>query len=211
MHIHLRKTLCIKALVIVLSLSLYGCDSFCIGGTCFMDEPVLKERVYDEDKKYFHIELDRDGEFNSHTFRLGKLETIEQLSFGVHDAHLFRKYTAVKKIHILSNAALNTYRKQYLIPGIGCPASFMNQNLQSMLLIPANEAVAKQLEVYDIPFDGRGTAFKLTGHTMAHDSSYFIDNGKTFTLDLESYESVMSNVGSAQHPLHYFLVTDVNP
>ena len=200
-----------KALLVLLTLSLYGCDSFCIGGACFTDEAILKERRYEPDKNQFHLEVDRDGEFNSHTFTLGKLQTIEQLSFGVHEANLCRKYTAVKKIHILSDSALTTYRNQYLIPGKGCPASFMNQNLQSLLLIPANEEVAKQLDSYDIPFDGRGTSFKLAGHYMTHKESYFIDDGKTFTLTLEKHESVMSNVGSARHPLHYFLVTEVYP
>jgi hypothetical protein len=201
----------LRMLFIIFLLGLSGCDNFCIGGACTGNAPIIKERVYEPAAQRFYIEVDRDGEFNAHTFKLGELKTVEHLSFGVHDALLLRKYTAVKKIHILSDSALNTYREQYLIPGKDCPASFMNQHLQSLLLIPANEAVAKELETYDIPFDGRGTSFKLTGHTMIHDNSYFIRKGKTFTLDIAKHESVMSNVGSARHPLHYFLVTEINP
>jgi hypothetical protein len=204
------KLLTYRMLIIFLLLGLYGCDSFCIGGACFGSTPTIKERVYEPTAQRFYIEMDLDGEFNAHTFKLGKLTTVEHLSFGVHDAFVHRKYSAVKKIHILSDSALNTYRQKYLIPGIECPASFMNQHLQSLLLIPANEAVAKQLETYDVPFDGRGTAFKLTGHAMTHDNSYFIDKGKKFMLNIAKHESVMSNVGSARHPLHYFLVTEIH-
>ena len=190
-----------------------GCDNFCFGDTplCFRDEIKIKERLYEPESDTFTINLEADGEFNSHQFSLKPLQTIDELSFGVYDAAVLRQYTAIKKVHILSAAAFNTYQQQYVIPGKNCPVSFMHQNLQSLLLIPANDAVALQLETYDIPFDGHGTPFKLQGHYMQQKHSYFIDDGQTITQTLPAYESAMSNFGSARHTLHYFLVTEVNP
>ena len=203
----------IAAATLTILVSLSGCDNFCIGDNlvCFMDGIEIKERLYQPETKTFTVTLDAEGEFNSHQFTLGELQTIDELSFGIHDASVLRKYTAVKKVHALNAKALKTYQQEYVIPRKDCPVSFMHQNLQSLLLIPATEAIAKQLEFFDIPFDGKGTPFKLSGHYMKHNHSYFIDAGKTFTLSLPTYESAMSNFGSAGHTLIYFLVTEVYP
>ncbi len=197
-----------RSLLLLVCINLSGCG-FCLFGWCFVDEMEVKERTYDLENNSYTIVGDVDGEYTSHTFTLGKEQTIEELSFGIWDADTFRKYTAIKKIHILKDAALQTYREKYLIPGVGCPASFMNQNLQSLLLLPVSSAVGEELEAYDIPFDGRGTEFKLTGHYLKPRESYFLQGDKKWTLDLEDYESVVSNVGSARHKLHYFLVTSI--
>lgn len=61
---------------------------------------------------------------------------------------------------MLNAAALKTYQQEYVLPGKDCPVTFMHQNLQSMLLIPATDAIAKQLEFFDIPFDGKGAPLK---------------------------------------------------
>lgn len=203
----------IAAATLATLVSISGCDNFCFGdnAVCFMDDIEIKERIYQPEANTFTVTLDAEGEFNSHQFTLGELQTIDELSFGIRDASVLRKYAAVKKVHTLNAAALKTYQQEYVIPGKECPVSFMHQNLQSMLLIPANDAVAKQLEYYDIPFDGKGTPFKLSGHYMQHKHSYFIDDGKTFTLTLPNYESAMSNFGSARHTFIYFLVTEVYP
>src|SRR5690606_34726656 len=129
----------------------------------------------------------------------------------ISDAAVIRKYSAVKKVHTLNAGALKTYHQEYVLPGKECPVSFMHQNLQSLLLIPVNDEVAKQMEFFDIPFDGRGTPYQLRGYNMRHKHSYFIDNGKTFTVSLPTYESAMSNFGSARHTINYFLVTEVYP
>lgn len=194
-------------------LSLSGCDNFCFGdnAVCFMDDIKIKERIYQPESNSFTVTLEADDEFNSHEFTLSPVQVIDDLSFGISDASVLRGYGAVKKIHILSPSALNTYRQEYVTPGKDCPVSFMHQNLQSLLLIPVSDAVANQLETYDIPFDGRGTAFKLKGHFMQHKHSYFIDDGKTFTLTPPTYENAMSNFGTARHTLNYFLVMEINP
>lgn len=201
----------VATLTILINLS--GCDNFCFGdnAVCFLEDIEIKERMYQPEADTFTVTLEADGEFNSHQFTLGDLQTIEELSFGMRDAKVLRSYTAIKKVHTLNAAALKTYQQEYVIPGKDCPVSFMHQNLQSMLLIPANDAVAKQLELFDIPFDGKGTPFKLRGHYMQHKQSYFIDDGKTFTLSLPTYENAMSNFGSARHSFIYFLVTEVYP
>lgn len=203
----------IAAATLVTLASMFGCDNFCFGdnAVCFMDDIEIKERIYQPEANTFTVTLDAEGEFNSHQFTLGELHTIDELSFGIRDASVLRKYAAVKKVHTLNATALKTYQQEYVIPGKDCPVSFMHQNLQSMLLIPANDAVAKQLEFFDIPFDGKGTPFKLSGHYMKHKHSYFIDGEKTFTLTLPKYESAMSNFGSARHTFIYFLVTEVYP
>lgn len=207
----------IKGLLTSLTLlaltGLSGCDNFCFGdnAVCFTDDIEIKERHYLPESNSFTVTLEADGEFNSHQFTLSPLQILDDLSFGVFDAETLRGYAVVKKIHTLSVSALQTYRQEYVIPGKDCPVSFMHQNLQSLLLIPANDAIAKQLEAYDIPFDGRGTAFKLRGHAMQHKHSYFINDGKTFTLSLPAHETAMSNFGTARHKFNYFLVTDVYP
>jgi len=203
----------IAAATLATLVSISGCDNFCFGdnAVCFMDDIEIKERIYQPETNTFTVTLDAEGEFNSHQFTLGELQTIDELSFGISDASVLRKYAAIKKVHTLNATALKTYQQEYVIPGKDCPVSFMHQNLQSMLLIPANDEVAKQLEFFDILFDGKGTPFKLSGHYMKHKHSYFIDGGKTFTLDLPTYESAMSNFGSARHTFIYFLVTEAYP
>ncbi len=199
------------ASILATLISLSACDNFCFGDSalCFVENIKVKERIYQPENHAFTLKLDAEGEFNSHQFTLAERQTIEELSFGVFSANVLEKYGAVKKIHTLNASALKTYHEQYVIPGKDCPVSFMHQNLQSMLLIPATGAVAKQLKSFDIPFDGRGTSFKLGGHYMQHKQSYFIDNGKTSTLTLPTYENAMSNFGSAHHKFIYFLVTEV--
>jgi hypothetical protein len=203
----------ITAIALVTLIGLSGCDNVCFGdnAVCFMDDIEIKERLYQPEANSFTVTLEADGEFNSHEFALSKLQTLEELSFGISDASVLRKYSAVKKVHTLNAAALKTYHQEYVLPGKECPVSFMHQNLQSLLLIPANDEVAKQMEFFDIPFDGRGTPFKLRGHSMKHKHSYFIDNGNTYTVKLPTYETAMSNFGSARHTIRYFLVTEVYP
>ncbi len=184
--------------------------SFCFFDLSSWDGLEVKEQTYDPVNKTYVVTGNLDGEFKFHAFRLGEKQSIEKLSFGIDDATTFRKYTAVKRIHILAESAIATYYEKYVIPGIGCPASFMNENLQNLLLLPVSKDIAAKLEKYDIPFDGRGTKFKLTGHYLTHDNSYFIKKGKKWTLDIEEYESVMSNVGSAQRKVNYFLVTSID-
>jgi hypothetical protein len=185
-----------------------GCDNICSGdGACGYDDIEIKERIYEPESNNFTVALDDDGEFNSHQFTLGELETIDELSFGVQDAGPLRLYNGIKKIHILNASALKTYKEKYVIPGKDCPVSFMHQNLQNLLLVPANDVIAQKLESYDIPFDGRGTSFEIEGHFMEHKDSYFIEDGEKVTLDIPQYETAMSNFGTAQHKINYFLVT----
>lgn len=200
------------AIAFLILIFMSGCDNFCFGDNalCFMDEIEIKERLYQPDSNTFTLNLEADGEFNSHQFSLKPLQTLDEISFGVYDAAVLRKYTAIKKVHVLSASAQKTYQEKYVIPGKNCPVSFMHQNLQSLLLIPANDDIARQLETYDIPFDGRGTPFKLQGHFMQQKHSYFVKDGEKITQTLPRHENAMSNFGSAHHKLHYFLVTEIN-
>ena len=91
-----------------------------------------------------------------------------------------------------------------------CPAAFVHQNLETVLLIPVNDDVSKELDVYDLPFSPDGTPFKLEGYFMTSRASYFIKDGEPVDLTLATHEGALSNVGSAQHLIHYFLVTHIH-
>ena len=201
------------SIVLLTLIGISGCDNFCFGDNlvCFTQDVVIKERLYAPESNSFTVTLTADDEFQSHQFTLAPLQTIDELSFGVWDIAVLRTYGAIKKIHVLNASALHTYQQEYVIPRKECPVTFMHQNLQSMLLIPANDAVAQQLENYDIPFDGHGTPFKLQGHHMQHNHSYFIEDDEMIDLTLPKYETAMSNFGTARHQFQYFLVTGVYP
>ncbi|MES2674488.1 MAG: hypothetical protein V4660_09615 [Pseudomonadota bacterium] len=202
----------ISVIVIIVMVSQRGTSrfNFCFFDLCSWEGLEVKERTYDPVHKTYVVTGNMGGEFNYHAFKLGEQQSIEKLSFGISDASTLRKYSAIKKVHILNESAIATYYEKYVIPGVGCPASFMNENLQNLMLLPVAQDIAEKLEQYDIPFDGKGTKFKLTGHYMTHDNSYFFKDEKKWTLDIEDYESVMSNLGSAQRKIHYFLVTSID-
>lgn len=178
---------------------------------CTSDEIQVSQRQYDPQAGRFVVEGDVQGEFHHYDFRLEDEKTVEKLSFGVRDLPHLANYSVVKGIHILSDSAAKTYQEEYLRPGKNCPASFMNQNLETLMLLPVDEKMAAKLEMYDIPFDGRGAPFRLRGHYMHSDGTYFMDGDKRHSLRLPTHESVMSNFGSASHAMHYFLVTEVEP
>lgn len=184
--------------------------SFCIGGFCFVDEMKVEQRDYDPINNRYTIKGDVDGESTTHSFRMGDITRIDDLSFGVEDGAIYRDVTAIKSVSVLQPEAVQTYYNNYVIPGKSCPAWFMNKNLERMLLMPASDSVKAQLEDFDLPFDGKGTQFQLTGHPLEpHQSSFTTKDGKFYTLDLERYEQVHSNVGSARRKLRYFLVTSL--
>ena len=186
--------------------------NFCIGGLlCSADEIKISQRLYEPQAGRFVLEGEIGDEFHHFEYRLEDEQIVEKLSFGVRDVPLFADYSAVKGIHILRESAVKIYYEKYVIPGKGCPASFMNQNLETLMLLPVDENMTAQLEAYDIPFDGRGTPFRLRGHYMHDNGTYFIDDGKRYNLKLTTHESVMSNFGSASHAIRYFLVTEIEP
>jgi hypothetical protein len=198
-------------IICLVSLRMSGCRSFCVLGFCSTDGLEVNQQNYDPINKTYLVAGNLNGQYTSYSFKLGDKQSIEKLSFGIEDATTFKQYTAIKKIHILDDSAIAAYYEKYVIPKVGCPASFMNQNLQNLLLLPVSKGIAKQLEQYDIPFDGKGTRFKLTGHYLTPDSAYFLkSNGEKWTLGLIEYEDVFSNIGSAQRKVHYFLVTAID-
>jgi len=198
--------------VLCLSLFLTSCGgNFCIVGFCFVDEMNVEERIYDPLNNSYTVKGDVDGEDTTHKFRMGDITEVDDLSFGVEDDHVLGNVTVVKTVFVLQPAAVQTYYDNYVIPGKGCPAWFMNKHLERMLLMPASDSIKEQLEDFDVPFDGKGTRFKLTGHPLEpHQSSFTTKDGKFYTLDLQRYEQVHSNVGSAKRKLRYFLVTELD-
>jgi len=169
----------------------------------------VESRNVDVDRGEYTIRGEIDGDTVSHSFALAEGEVIEGLSFGLENAWAFRKYGGQKKIDMLSDFALDEYRRKYVIPGKACPASFMNRNLQSLVLIAATDRVASELEHFDLPFDGEGTRFRLNGHYLDHLSDRYMENGEKINLQAISHINISSNVGSAKRKVDYFLVTEI--
>ena len=191
--------------------SLSGCgNNFCVGTSfCTGGDFEAIERSISGDGTQYTIEGKIDGDTVSHTFALFEKEQIEALSFGVENAWSFRSYGGQKKIDVLSDRALNTYREKYVIPKKACPASFMNQHLRSIVLIAATDSVATELETYDIPFHGEGTKFALSGHYLEYLNDRYVENGERRNLQIIDHIKISSNVGSARRKVDYFLVTDI--
>lgn len=196
-------------MLIALCCALASCDSFCILGFCSTKGLTQVERQLLPAENRYTVAGYLKKEFHSHSFVVSEEVTLQQLSFGIDEARNFQQYSAVKRIHQLNDQALKRYREEYLIPRKECPASFMNQHLQSLVLLPSNDNIATQLDVYDIPFDPTGTEFKLKGYYLTHEHSYFIRKGQKYNLSIVQHENVMSNVGSAKHKAFYFLVTAI--
>lgn len=190
---------------------LSGCGgNFCIGSSfCTGGDFEAIERSISSDGTEYTIEGKIDGDTVSHTFGLFEKEQLDALSFGVENAWSFRSYGGQKKIDVLSDRALNTYLEKYVIPKKSCPASFMNQNLKSIVLIAATDSVATELAGYDIPFHGEGTKFSLSGHYLEHLNDRYVENGKRGNLQIIEHINISSNVGSARRKVDYFLVTDI--
>ena len=69
------KFYALRMLLIIFLLGLSACDNFCIGGACIGNVLTIKDRVYEPAAQRFYVEVDRDGELNAHTFKLGELKT----------------------------------------------------------------------------------------------------------------------------------------
>lgn len=207
-YIKIPKDLLVSFLFLM-TLLLSACGNFCVSDICTGSELDVSERNYDSTINEFTIIGEVDGDDISHSYALNKEKNIDDLSFGVSDAKLFRKYGAIKKIDILNAKALKTYMNNYVIPQKNCPAEFMKDNIETMMLIAATDDIAKELEEYDIPFDGKGTSFNLTGHNLTHISNRYLENGDSINLTIPKTIGVTSNVGSANRKVHYFLVTKI--
>lgn len=199
------------SVLLIMMLQLPACGNFCFFGICPGNSFDVSERNYDIENNEFTIAGETKGNDISHTYRLGEKKQIDDLSFGVTDADLFRKYGAIKQIDRLSSHALKTYMDNYVIPQKNCPAVFMKDNLEIMMLVAATDDIAIELEEYDIPFDGKGTEFSLTGHDLTHISNRYLENGKSINLTIPKTLGVSSNVGSTNRKIHYFLVTEISP
>lgn len=204
-----RRQLSVAGVLLCLTL-LAACDGFCIGDSlCGGDNFEATERSINSRGTEYTIAGKIDGDEVSHTFELFEKEKLEALSFGVENAWSFRSWGGQKKIDVLSDHALETYREKYVIPGKACPASFMNKNLQSIVLIAATQSVAMELEAYEIPFHGEGTEFALSGHYLEHMSDRYVENGIQQTRHIMDHIRIISNVGGARRNVEYFLVTEI--
>lgn len=206
-----RTLLRLKPLLIFTVLIATGCNGdFCIGERlCVGDELEVIERTLNQSDGEYTISGEIDGDTISHTFAMSERLEIEALSFGIGNAWSFRRYGGQRTIDVLEDHALETYREDYLEPGIGCPAWFMNKNLKSVILIAADDLVASDLDQFDLPFHGEGTEFSLGGHYLEHLSDRYIENGNPINLKIHDYIRISSNVGSARRKVEYFLVTDL--
>jgi len=203
------KNLCRLTAIVALSALLTGCEGFCVLGKCFTSDYDVTERRYDPDEGSFTLSGNYGDEIISHTYDLYEEESLTDLSFGMEDGGLLRKNGIIRQIDVLNETALETYRTDYLATGENCPAPFMNKNLQRLVLIGATESINDQLESYDIPFDGRGTEFDITGHFMKHTEGFFVKDEIKRGLTPAQSMSIASNMGSARRQLHYFLVTEL--
>lgn len=197
-----RKILQISILLIIMLLL-----SACGNSPFILD---VSERNYDTENNEFTIAGEAKYNDVSHSFKLSKEKKIDDLSFGIYEAHHFREYGALKQIDILSSNAFQTYMDNYVIPQKDCPAEFMKDNIETMFLIAATDDIAMELEDYDIPFDGKGTKFSLTGHDLTYISNRYIENGESINLTIPKTIRIISNVGGASRKVHYFLVTEIS-
>lgn len=211
------KNLVYIAIILFAASKLFNCGGasttsvgrMCFLSLCFGAEFELKDRELSAENKTFRVAGTTGDEYSEHLFVLGEHTTYEGLSFGMEDSDIHLAITAKKRLHILNEAAYKIYIEQYLRVKKQCPASFVHQNLETVLLIPASDSIDRALDGYDLPFSPDGTPFKLGGHFMKSDSAYFIKDGVRFNLTLATHEAAASNVGSAQHLIHYFLVTQI--
>lgn len=169
----------------------------------------VSERQYDLMNDEFRLSGENRYGNVSMVFELQDHTTINALSFGEEQHGAFMKYGVVRGIQTLSDISLATYRNEYVIPGKHCPASFMNRNLRALMLVGASEAIDKELQEYRLEFDPLGTPFSVSGHPMRHLPERYAENGKPLNLTIPDYISIASNVGSANRPVTYFLVTEI--
>ena len=122
---------------------------------------------------------------------------------------MYRELTARKRLHVFNDKNLNIYQNRFSGKQNQCPAGWVHQHLELVLLIPVDEEVERSLETFELDFDPNGTPFTLEGHFLTSRESYFMHKGKRYNVTLTKYESALSNVGSAQHPVRHFLVTSI--
>ena len=182
----------------------------CILGFCFGKDYELQSRELSTEDNTFTVIGYSDDELTTHVFNLGESRIYEGLSFGLDDPEIYKSLTAKKRLQILNAAAYKTYTEKYLRVSNQCPASFIHQNLESVLLIPATDTLSKELENYHLAFSPDGTPFKLEGYFLTPLSSHIIKDGERVELTLATHEGALSNVGSANHKIHYFLVTRID-
>lgn len=181
----------------------------CIFGFCFGPTFELERREISNTDNIFTVTGYAGDEFTESQFFMEKHGVYEGLSFGLEESHLHGSLTAKKRMHILNDRAYKTYVEKYLRVKKQCPVSFIHQNLETVLLIPASELIAQDFENYELPFSAEGTPFKFEGYFMSAKESYAIRDGNRLNITLASHEAAMSNKGSAQHLIRYFLVTRI--
>ena len=211
------KNLLYIAIVLFAISKLFNCSSAshsvgktCILGFCFGPSFELEQREISTAKKTFTVTGYTDGEFSDHQFSLGEHGVYEGLSFGLEESDIYDSLTVKKRMHILNDKAYQTYLEKYLRVKKQCPASFVHQNLETALLIPASDEITQEFEHYELPFSPDGTPFKFEGYVMTPKESYAIRDGNRLEITLARHEGALSNVGSAQHLIRYFLVTRIH-
>lgn len=211
------KNLLYVAIVLFAISKLFNCSGAshsvgktCVLSFCFGPSFELERREISEAEKMFTVTGYTDGEFTDHRFSLGEHGVYEGLSFGLEESNIYGSLTAKKRMHILNEKAYQTYLEKYLRVKKQCPAAFVHQNLETVLLIPASDEITQEFEDYDLPFSPDGTPFKFEGYIMTPKESYAINDGNRLELTLASHEGALSNVGSAQHLIRYFLVTHIH-
>lgn len=186
-----------------------GISSMCLFGKCSGDDFEIIERNYDPEEGIFAITGNKGDRFTSNTFDLQPARRYEGLSFGLEEASLYRELSVRKRMHIFNDRNLKIYQEQFSGKENQCPAGWVHQHLELVLLIPANEETERQLEAFELDFDPNGTPFALEGHFLKPRESYFVHKGERYAVTLAKHESALSNVGSANHPIHHFLVTGI--
>lgn len=186
-----------------------GVNTVCFFGSCVGASFEIQERNYSPGEGTFTITGYRGDEFTSNSFNLEPVQRYEGLSFGLEDATTYRELTARKRLHVFNDQNLKIYQTQFSGKKNQCPAGWVHKHLELVLLIPVDNDVERSLEVFELEFDPNGTPFALEGHFLTPLESYFLYKDKRYEVTLTTHESALSNVGSAQHPVHHFLVTGI--
>lgn len=182
-------------------------DGICVGVGCGRHEI---KRTYQAETLEFKVagpyEIRGKTLSAVHTFKLGAFQTLKGTGFGFHNAP-GNDYGQDQKHFYLPPDRLAFYHAEFLQPGKPCPSSFMHQNMRIYILVGADPSISERLRTRAFKIEYGGTPFAYEGHFMTYDSS--LADGESSQLVPAQFESAFSNVGHANIPYDYFLVTGI--